>query len=111
MAHLESSQQSRRSFFVSAAKAAGAAIALGPLRAVAQAVPSPLKAAPAKEKEAETPIFPSNGPESSDLAWRRTWDAAVAVLAGNIRNVPGTPRPLLFEGSTYQGIWQECGPH
>jgi len=111
MAHLESSQQSRRSFFVSAAKAAGAAIALGPLRAVAQAVPSPLKAAPAKGKEAETPIFPSNGPESSDLAWRRTWDAAVAVLAGNIRNVPGTPRPLLFEGSTYQGIWQECGPH
>ena len=33
------------------------------------------------------------------------------MLAGNIRTVPRFPRPLLFEGSTYQGIWQECGPH
>jgi len=73
---------------------------------MAQAVPTLPKAAPVKEREALIPIFPSN-----DSAWRRTWDAAVAVLAGNIRNVPGTPRPLLFEGSTYQGIWQECGPH
>ena len=43
--------------------------------------------------------------------WKSTWDAALAVLAGNLRTVPGYPRPLLFEGSTYQGIWQECGPH
>jgi hypothetical protein len=33
------------------------------------------------------------------------------VLAGNIRGVPGYSRPVLFEGSTYQGIWLECGPH
>ena len=106
MTHVKSSPQSRRAFLAEAAKAAGVAIALGPLRAVAQAVTSPLKAAPAKGKEAEIPHFPTNDP-----AWKHTWDAAVAVLAGNIRNVPGTPRPLLFEGSTYQGIWQECGPH
>jgi len=45
------------------------------------------------------------------LPWKSTWDAALAVLAGNLRTVPGYPLPLLFEGSTYQGIWQECGPH
>jgi hypothetical protein len=57
-------------------------------------------------KAAESPRFASD-----DAAWKRTWDAAVAVLAGNIRSVPGYPRPVLFEGSTYQGIWLECGPH
>ena len=100
------SQQSRRSFLANTAKAAGAALALRPLHLIAQAVPTLPKAAPAKGKETETLHF-----SSSDPAWKRTWDAAVAVLEGNIRNVPGTPRPLLFEGSTYQGIWQECGPH
>ena len=33
------------------------------------------------------------------------------MLAGNIRKVPGYSKPLLFEGSTYPGIWLECGPH
>jgi hypothetical protein len=51
------------------------------------------------------------GPDSNDLSWKRTWDAAVAVLAANLRAVPNYQRTLLFEGSTYQGIWQECGPH
>jgi hypothetical protein len=57
-------------------------------------------------RAAETPRFASEG-----AAWKRTWDAADAVLAGNIRSVPGYSRPVLFEGSTYQGIWLECGPH
>lgn len=47
----------------------------------------------------------------SDAEWKRTWDAAVAVLAGNLRKTPYYPDALLFEGSTYRGIWQECGPH
>ncbi len=49
--------------------------------------------------------------KSSDPAWQTTWDAALATLAGNVRTVPAYDRPVLFEGSTYQGTWQECGPH
>lgn len=44
-------------------------------------------------------------------AWRATWDAALAALAGNVRIMPGYDKPVLIEGSTYEGIWQECGPH
>jgi hypothetical protein len=91
--------ESRRRFLAGAAKAAGAALAAGPLSLLAQ------DAATANKDEA-TPFFAANDP-----AWKRTWDAAITVLAGNIRSVPGYPKPILFEGSTYQGIWQECGPH
>ena len=48
---------------------------------------------------------------TGDARWKQTWDAAMTVLAGNVRSVPGFARPVLFEGSTYQGVWQECGPH
>jgi hypothetical protein len=95
----ESPTQSRRSFLAGAAKAAGTAFAIRPLALLAQQ-----GAEPAKDEA--TPVF-----SASDPAWKRTWDAAIAVLAGNIRNVPGYSKPLLFEGSTYQGIWLECGPH
>ena len=71
------------------------------LQSLAQIVASPEATPPSVE-----PGFPT-----ADPAWRRTWEAALAVLAGNLRTVPGYPLPLLFEGSTYQGIWQECGPH
>lgn len=47
----------------------------------------------------------------TDPRWSKTWEAALSVLAGNIRTVPGYSQPVLFEGSTYQGVWQECGPH
>lgn len=47
---------------------------------------------------------------SADTRWRTTWDAALTVLAGNVRKVPGFDQAVLFEGSTYQGTWQECGP-
>ena len=43
--------------------------------------------------------------------YAHTAEAALAVLAGNIHTVPSFIGPVLFEGSTYQGIWQECGPH
>jgi hypothetical protein len=46
-----------------------------------------------------------------ETAWQRTWDAAVQVLAGNVRLLTGYAHPVLLEGSTYQGIWMECGPH
>jgi hypothetical protein len=93
--------QSRRRFLAWAAKAAGAALAMHPLEMLAQDA-----ATPANPKTEVTPVF-----AAGDAAWKTTWDAAVAVLAGNIRNVPGYAKPILFEGSTYQGIWLECGPH
>jgi hypothetical protein len=82
---------SRRHFLAAAARTAGAAIVLGPSRFLAE------------------PPSPSDQPSVDD--WQRTWDAAVAVLAGNLRRAPGYDKPLLFEGSTYHGIWLECGPH
>ncbi len=54
----------------------------------------------------QLPAFPS-----TDTRWRRTWDAALATLASNIRPVPRYDRPVLYEGAVYSGIWQECGPH
>lgn len=51
------------------------------------------------------PNFPSNDPR-----WRRTWDAALTALAGNIHTMPRYPHPVLVEGSVYPGIWQECAP-
>jgi hypothetical protein len=50
--------------------------------------------------------------EALDLAGTRT--AAIDVLTGNIRTLParsdGYTKPVLIEGSTYQGVWQECAP-
>jgi hypothetical protein len=83
------SNPSRRRF-VSAAAHTAAAVAL---------VPASLFAEPSS----------SERPSVDD--WQRTWDAAIAVLAGNLRKAPSYDQPLLFEGSTYQGIWLECGPH
>ncbi|MGA3049817.1 MAG: alpha-L-rhamnosidase [Terracidiphilus sp.] len=99
----EIATHSRRSFLAGAAKAAGAALTARSLSLFAQE-----KTLPTAQLggAAETPRFASD-----DAAWKRTWDAAVDVLAGNIRSVPGYSRPVLFEGSTYQGIWLECGPH
>ena len=37
-------------------------------------------------------------------------EAALRTLAGNVKVTPHFADPVLFEGSTYQGIWQECGP-
>ncbi len=53
-----------------------------------------------------TPRFPT-----SDPAWLRSWNAALAALHGNIRTLPQYPDPVLIEGSVYPGVWQECGPH
>lgn len=48
---------------------------------------------------------------TADTAWQKAYDKALAVLAGNVRLVPPLDRPVLIEGSVYQGIWMECGPH
>jgi hypothetical protein len=57
----------------------------------------------------EAPI--KTAPPKDDARWKQTWDAALAVLAGNVRDVPRYDRPVLFEGAVYPGIWMECGPH
>ncbi|MGD0901344.1 MAG: alpha-L-rhamnosidase [Terracidiphilus sp.] len=125
MAQSQSSTEGRRKFLANAAKAAGAALAARPLQALARIgapalLQSSPQASPATAMQADAAAVPSAGANSNDAAlddaaWKRagksTWDAALAVLAGNIRTTPHYPRPLLFEGSTYQGIWQECGPH
>jgi hypothetical protein len=46
-----------------------------------------------------------------DARWKQTWETALGVLAGNVRDVPRYDRPVLFEGAVYPGIWMECGPH
>lgn len=51
------------------------------------------------------PRFPD-----ADPRWQKTWDAALDVLGGNIRQVPDFARPVLVEGSVYPGVWQECAP-
>jgi hypothetical protein len=93
MVQSDRSSASRRQFLVKAVSAAGAILAAPALHSLAQ------MAEPAADELAQKRV------------WKSTWDAALSVLAGNLRNVPGYPRTLLFEGSTYQGIWQECGPH
>ena len=89
----------RRNFLQLTALAGGAAL-LAPRTQLAQAPATDGQPTPA------VPVFPSPDPR-----WRRTWDAALAVLAGNIHPVPRYDRPVLFEGAVYSGIWQECGPH
>lgn len=37
--------------------------------------------------------------------------AALASLRANTLRLPPWPYPLLTEGSSYHGIWLECGPH
>lgn len=51
------------------------------------------------------PRFPDG-----DVRWRTTWEAALAVLAANVKRVPKYEQPVLLEGAVYPGIWQECGP-
>ena len=95
--------RNRRSFLIEGAATAGIGLAPRALLALTQL---PVTLPDARPKTPEVPAFPT-----SDHAWRRTGNAAIGVLAGNIRMVPGYEHPVLFEGSTYQGIWQECGPH
>ena len=119
MRQLGGSAQDRRRFLANAAKAAGLALAVRPLQALARiGAQTPLQSSREGDtaaKQAGAGAAPSAVASSDGAEWKRagksTWDAALAVLAGNIRTVPRYARPLLFEGSTYLGIWQECGPH
>jgi hypothetical protein len=93
----------RREFLRKAVHAAGAA-ALAGIASPAEAQGTGVGFAP-PVAAALRPQFPT-----ADPAWAKTWDAALAVLAGNVRLMPRYDRPLLVEGSVYPGIWQECAP-
>jgi hypothetical protein len=84
----------RREFLCTAAMAA-AAMVYSPRPALAG-----IGARPAKQ-----PHFPD-----ADSRWQQTWEAALAVLAGNVKRVPKYDQPVLLEGAVYPGVWQECGP-
>lgn len=63
-----------------------------------------------------TPRLPEEGRsriafETSDVAYAATYAHALAVLAANTISVLNYPRRVLIEGSSYRGIWMECGPH
>jgi hypothetical protein len=70
--------------------------------AVAVALPAVTHAATAA---AGAPAF-----TTANARWQAAYDKALAVLAGNVRVLPHIAEPVLIEGSTYLGIWQECGP-
>jgi hypothetical protein len=48
---------------------------------------------------------------TTNARWQSAYDKALAVLARNVQTMPYVSAPVLIEGSVYQGIWQECGPH
>jgi len=49
--------------------------------------------------------------KTSNARWQAAYDGALAVLANNVQQMPRYNKPVLIEGSVYQGIWMECGPH
>lgn len=65
-----------------------------------------LAATAARASGPSTPRFPSPDPK-----WKSTWDQALDVLRGNIRQVPRYDHPVLVEGAVYPGAWLECAPH
>ncbi len=65
-----------------------------------------LTAATAWAEAGSAPVF-----RTGNARWQATYDAALRVLAGNVRVMPRYPGPVLIEGSSYLGIWMECGPH
>jgi hypothetical protein len=72
--------------------------------AVVATVCDPLRVS-AASGEMKQPVFPSG-----DGKWRRTWDAAVAALAGNTKRLNLYDKPVMIEGAEYPGIWLECAP-
>lgn len=63
-------------------------------------------AAEALAADSQAPKF-----TTANRRWQAAYDAALAVLAGNVQTLRLYDKPVLIEGSVYQGIWMECGPH
>lgn len=54
----------------------------------------------------DAPLF-----STANRRWQQAYDRALQVLAANVQVLPRFNAPVLIEGSSYAGIWQECGPH
>jgi hypothetical protein len=80
------------------------------LAAASAAVPSAALSLFTSAQQPAPPAVPRPHFPTLDPAWATTWDAALAVLAGNVRSMPRYDHPVLVEGSTYAGIWLECAP-
>jgi len=65
----------------------------------------PLHAGAPKEYGWPLPKFPDANPK-----WKRTWDAALTTLSGNVKLLSTYNRPVLIEGAEYRGVWLECAP-
>jgi hypothetical protein len=55
---------------------------------------------------------PQDAPEfhTANDRWQKAYDKALLVLANNVQVMPHYDKPVLIEGASYAGIWQECGP-
>lgn len=95
--NLKTHDPTRRSAMSTLAGAAGAALLSG--RSWISAAASALDSQTSKEDT-----------YAAHRAWSTTRNHALEVVSGNVQRVNGFGGPVLFEGSTYKGIWQECGP-
>ena len=48
--------------------------------------------------------------ETGDARYQTVYSRALDVLNRNVKTVSGYPQPVLIEGSSYNGVWLECGP-
>jgi hypothetical protein len=106
--------QPRRDFLKQTALAAASVALPVSFASFAQSQQSPAPAVVQRPAAAAKSVPPPSAPRphfpTADPAWAVTWDAALAVVAGNVRTLPRYDHPVLVEGSTYAGIWQECAP-
>jgi hypothetical protein len=103
----------RREFLKQSALATASALPLATIAGCAAAHSGPaLAAAAAPAPPSVAPTASSTRPNfpTGDPAWQTTWDAALAVCAGNVRSMARYEHPVLVEGAVYPGIWQECAP-
>jgi hypothetical protein len=103
----------RREFLKQSALAATAsALPLAAITGCAAAHHAPAQTATAPAPPSVAPTASSTRPNfpTADPAWQITWDAALAVCAGNVRLMARYEHPVLVEGAVYPGIWQECAP-
>jgi len=83
----------KRRKFLEITGMAGMALACEPLHAAMKGHGMPL------------PQFPDANPK-----WKRTWDAALTTLAGNVKLLSTYKRPMMIEGAEYPGVWLETAP-